>query len=145
MMNALEVASEDAIRVVARRERQQFIRGRSPAGWGSSTIGGARGSHAIANDVARSGDVAFRAGVVVAMELVMAHAVAVETGGPVANVRVRKGFIVLDQGEVGGVREAGVIRNMERSREHGAFIPQVVKEGIYLGHCSSKTELGTSS
>ena len=145
MMNALGVASEDAIRVVARRGRWQFIRGQSPAGWGSSTTGGARGSHAIADGVARSGDMAFRAGVVAAMELVMAHTVAVETGGPVVNVRVRKGFIILDQGEVRGVREAGVVGNVERSREHGAFIPKVIKEGIYLGHCSFKTELGTSS
>ena len=38
---------------------------------------------------------AFQAYVSAAVELVMAHLMAMETGGPVAYVGIRKGFIVL--------------------------------------------------
>ena len=38
---------------------------------------------------------AFRASVVAAMEFVMTHAMAVETGSPVAYVGVKEGFVVL--------------------------------------------------
>ena len=56
---------------------------------------GTRRSHAVTNGVTRSSNVAIRANVLVAMELVMAHLVAMETDGPVAYVGIWKGFIVL--------------------------------------------------
>ena len=49
--------------------------------------GGAGRSHAITDYMARSGDVAFWADIMVAME----------TGGPVTYMGVWKGFIVLGQ------------------------------------------------
>ena len=45
-----------------------------------------------------SGDVAFRASVAAAVELIMAHPVAMKAGSPVANVIVREWFVVLGQG-----------------------------------------------
>ena len=40
------------------------------------------------------------AGVVVAVELIVAHPVAMKTGSPVAFVRVRERFIILGQGKI---------------------------------------------
>ena len=48
--------------------------------------------------MAGSGDMAFRAGVAMAMELIMAHSVAMETSGPVMYMRVWERFIVLGEG-----------------------------------------------
>ena len=43
---------------------------------------------------------ALQTGVAVAVELIMAHPVAMETGSPVAYVRVWERFIVLGQGQI---------------------------------------------
>ena len=56
---------------------------------------GVRGSHAIAKGMARGGDVAFQAGVAMAVEHVMAHSVTMETCSPVAYVGIWKQFIIL--------------------------------------------------
>ena len=56
---------------------------------------GARGSHAIAKGMARGEDLAFQAGVAMAVELVMAHSVMMEACSPVAYVGIRKQFIIL--------------------------------------------------
>ena len=56
---------------------------------------GTRRSHAVTNGVTRGSNVAIRANVLVAMELVMAHSVAMETGGLVAYVEIQKGFVIL--------------------------------------------------
>ena len=48
--------------------------------------------------MARCGNVTFWADVTVAMELVVAHLVAMETGHLVLYVRVWEGFIILGQG-----------------------------------------------
>ena len=66
--------------------------------------GGMGGSHAVANGVARGRNVAFWADISAAMELVMAHSVAMETGGPVVYMGVQKGFVVLGEGQVWVVR-----------------------------------------
>ena len=52
---------------------------------------------------------AFWAGVATAVELIMAHPVAMETGGPVAYMRIQEWFIILGYSEVGGVRGLQVI------------------------------------
>ena len=82
--------------------------------------------HVIADGVTWSGDVALRADVAMSVELIMAHAMAVETGSPVAYMGVRKGFIVLGQGKVRGVRGAGFIRDMEVGSKHGTLISKVI-------------------
>ena len=53
------------------------------------------GSHAVADGMARGRNVAFWTNVAVAMELVMAHSMAMETGSPIVYVGVQKGFIIL--------------------------------------------------
>ena len=60
-------------------------------------------SHAIANSVAWSRDVANWAGVAAAVELIMAHVMAVETGSPISYMGVKEGFIILCQDEIRGV------------------------------------------
>ena len=60
--------------------------------------GGVRESHTIADCMSGGGNVAFRTNVAVAMELVMAHPMAMETGSPVSYMRVQEGFIVLGYG-----------------------------------------------
>ena len=57
--------------------------------------GGMGGPHAVANGVARGRNVAFWTDISAAMELVMAHSVAMETGGLVAYVEIQKGFVIL--------------------------------------------------
>ena len=52
---------------------------------------GAGRSHEITNGVTGSRDVAFQANITAAMELVVAHLVAMETCGPVAYMGIRKG------------------------------------------------------
>ena len=54
-----------------------------------------RGSHAIAKGVAGGGDMAFWADILAAMELVMAHSVAMKASGPVAYMGFQKRFVVL--------------------------------------------------
>ena len=73
-----------------------------------------------------SGDVTFRANVAAAVELIMAHSVAVKAGCPVAYVIVRERFIVLGQGQVRGVRGVWVIRDVEGGQEHRALHSEVV-------------------
>ena len=43
------------------------------------------------------------AGVAVAVELIMAHPVAMETGSPVAHVRLQEWFIILGYSKIRGV------------------------------------------
>ena len=47
--------------------------------------------------MSRGRDMAFRTSVAAAVELIMAHPVAMKAGSPVANVIVREWFIVLGQ------------------------------------------------
>ena len=94
-MDALGAASKGSIWMKARGRRGWFLRRQGPSGRRSVATGRTRRSHAVANGVAGGGDVAFQADVLVAMELVMAHLVAMETDGPVAYVGIWKGFIVL--------------------------------------------------
>ena len=54
-------------------------------------------------------DMAFWTGVVVAVELIMAHPVAMEAGSPVAYMRVRERLIILSQSKVRGFRGVWVI------------------------------------
>ena len=68
----------------------------------------------------------FRAGIAMAVELIMAHLMAMETSGPISYVRVGERFIVLSQGQVQGVRGAWVIRDVEIGWEHSTFCPEVV-------------------
>ena len=56
--------------------------------------------------MAQCRDVAFRANVVSAMELIMAHSMAMETGGPILYVRVQERFVILGQGKIWGIRGA---------------------------------------
>ena len=60
--------------------------------------GGAGRSHEITNGVTGGGDVAFWANIIVAMELVVACPVAMETCGPVVYMGIQKGFIILGEG-----------------------------------------------
>ena len=69
---------------------------------------------------------AFWAGIATAVELIMAHSMAMETSGPILYVRVGERFIVLGQGQIWGVGEAWVIRDMEIGQEHRALRPEVV-------------------
>ena len=59
--------------------------------------------------MAGSGDKAFQTGVAMAVELIVAHPVAMETGSPVAYVRVRERFIVLGQGQIKGVQRTWIV------------------------------------
>ena len=69
---------------------------------------------------------AFQAGIATAVELIMAHLMAMEASGPISYVRVGERFIVLSQGQIWGVRGARVIRDVEIGWEHRAFHPEVV-------------------
>ena len=75
--------------------------------------GGVRGSHALAQSMAGSGDMALRTCVAMAVELIMTHPVAMETGSPVAYVRVGERFIVLGQGQIRRVGRAWVVGDVE--------------------------------
>ena len=100
-MNALRATSEGmVIGMMTGRRGRRFIRGRGPAGRRGDLTGGARGSHAISKGMARSGDVALRTSVATAMELIVAHPVAMETSPPVVYVRVQERLIVLGQGQI---------------------------------------------
>ena len=52
---------------------------------------------------------AFWTGVVVAVELIMAHPVAMEAGSPVAYMRVWERLVILSQSKVRGFRGVWVI------------------------------------
>ena len=69
---------------------------------------------------------ALRTNVVAAVELVMAHPMAVETGRPVSYMRVWERLIVLGQGQIRGVRGAWVVGDMEGGRQCGALSPEVI-------------------
>ena len=73
-----------------------------------------------------SGDLALRTSVATTMEFIMAHSVAVETGHPVAYMRVWERLIVLGQGLIRGVQGAWVVRDVEVGRECGALSPEVI-------------------
>ena len=88
---------------------------------------------------------AFRTGVAMAVELIVAHPVAVETGSPVAYMRVRERFIVLGQGQVWRVQRMWVVQDVEIGWECGTFCPEVIQKSVYLGNSGSQTELGASS
>ena len=57
--------------------------------------GRAGGSYVVADGMAGGRNVAFWTNVAAAMELVMAHSIAMETGSPIVYVGVQKGFIIL--------------------------------------------------
>ena len=61
---------------------------------------GVRGSHAVAKSVSGGGDMALRTSVAAAVELIMAHSVAMKAGSPVAYMIVRERFVVLGQGQI---------------------------------------------
>ena len=69
---------------------------------------------------------AFGTNVATAVELIMAHSVAVKASSPVTNVIVREWFIVLGQGQVRGVRGVWVVRDVEGGWERRALRPEVV-------------------
>ena len=71
-------------------------------------------------------DMAFRAGVVMAVELIMAPPVEMEAGSPVVYMRVWERFIVLSQGKIRGSRGVWVIQDVEIGWECGAFCPEVI-------------------
>ena len=125
--NALRATTEGAaVGMVTGRRRRWFIRRRGPAGGRGNTAGGARGSHAISSSVTGSGDVALWTEVAAAVELIMAHPVAMKAGRPVVYVIVRERFIVLGQGQVRGVRGAWVVRDVEGGQERRALRSEVV-------------------
>ena len=100
-------------------------------------IRGARWSHGVADGMARGRELASWANETLTMEFVVAHMMAVETCGPRSYVGIWKGFIILCKGEVRKVGWMWTITDVEGSRESGAFISQLVEEGINLGdHCS---------
>ena len=59
--------------------------------------------------MARGRDMAFRTGVVAAVELIMACPVAMEAGSPVAYMRIQDWFIILGYSKIRGVRGSWVI------------------------------------
>ena len=59
--------------------------------------------------MARGRDMAFRTGVVMTVELIMAPPVAMEAGSPVVYMRVQERFVVLSQGKIRGFRGVWVI------------------------------------
>ena len=67
-----------------------------------------------------------RTGVATAVELIVAHPVAMETGGPVAYMRVWERFIILSQGKIRGFGGVWVIQDMESGWERGALHLKVV-------------------
>ena len=69
---------------------------------------------------------ALRTNVSAAVELIMAHPVAMKAGCPVVDVGVWEGFIVLGQGQIRGVRRAWMVRDMEIGRECGGVSSEVV-------------------
>ena len=66
------------------------------------------------------------AGVVPAVELIMAHPVAMETGNPVAYMRIQEWFIVLGYGKIRGVRGSQVIRDMDVGWKCGVLHSKVI-------------------
>ena len=88
---------------------------------------------------------ALQTGVAMAVELIMAHPVAMETGGPVAYVRVQEWFIILGYSEIRGVRGSWVIRDVDIGGKCGVLRSEVVQEGVNLGNSGSQTQLGASS
>ena len=94
--NTLRATTEStAVGMMTGRRRRWFIGRRGPAGGRDDAARGTRGSHAISQGVTRSRDVALRTGIAAAVELIMAHPVAMKAGCPVAYVIVRKRFVVL--------------------------------------------------
>ena len=69
---------------------------------------------------------AFWTSVVAAVELIMAHPVAVEAGCPVSYMKVWERLVVLGQGQIWGVRGTWVVRDVEGGRERRALRPEVV-------------------
>ena len=69
---------------------------------------------------------AYWTGVAAAVELIVAHPVTMKAGGPVTNVTIRERFIVLDQGQIWGVRGTRVVGDVESGRERRALCPEVV-------------------
>ena len=124
--NALRATLEGVVRMIARRRGRQFIRRRGPACRRGDVTRGVRGSHAIASGMAGSGDMAFQAGVATAVELIVAHPVAMETGSPVAYMRIQEWFIVLGYGKIRGVQGSQVIRDMDIGRKHGVLCSKVI-------------------
>ena len=84
-------------------------------------------SYAIANSVARCGDVAFWTDVPPAMELIMAHVMAMEASGPIVYMGVGEGFSILGQGKVGEIRGVRAVRDVEVGREHRTLISEVIE------------------
>ena len=73
--------------------------------------------------MARGRDMALWAGIAAAVELIVAHPVAMETCSPVAYVRIWEWFIILGYCEIRGVRRAWVVRDVDIGGKHGAFRP----------------------
>ena len=69
---------------------------------------------------------AFRTSIAAAVELIVAHPVAMKAGCPVAYVGVWEGFIILGQGQIRGVRRAWMVRDMEIGRKCGGVSSEVV-------------------
>ena len=88
---------------------------------------------------------AFRTDIVSAVVLIMAHPLAMETGSPVAYMRVQERFVILSQGKIRGFGGVWVIRDVEIGWECGALRPEVIQKSVYLGNRGSQTELGASS
>ena len=66
---------------------------------------------------------ALRTNVMAAVELIVAHSVAVETGRPVSYMRVWEGLVVLGQGQIWGVGGAWMVGDMEGGGQSGALSP----------------------
>lgn len=68
----------------------------------------------------------------------MAHVVTLETGCPVPEVGVLEGYVVLGDSQVWGGRKLWGITNVEVGRKSGTFIPERIKELVYLENSSSQ-------
>ena len=69
---------------------------------------------------------AFQAGVATEVELIMAHPVAMETGGPVVYMRIQEWFIILGYGEIRGVQGSWVVRDVDIGGKCGVLRPKVI-------------------
>ena len=87
--------------------------------------------------MARGRDMAFWTDIASAVEFIMAHPMAMETGSPVAYMRVWERFIVLSQGKIWGFGGVWVIQDVEIGWEHGALHLEVIQKSVYLGNRSS--------
>ena len=111
-LNTLRMASQDAVRMEARRGGVRSLGRQGPTGGRGIGTGGLWGSHAVTDGMSRSRDVAFRASVSSTVEFIVAPSMAMKASGPVMYVRVQERLIVLRHGEVRGQGRTRVVRDL---------------------------------